>query len=98
MAARTNTRLSQGGQPAGLGPGLQLSTWYLAAFAGFRSSHNIIMACPICEQQCCTPKPALVYTAKSRDLNSDLCMSVHHEASMPHCHTRVDQNALFTDI
>lgn len=41
MAARTSTSLSQGGQSAVLGLGLHQSPWHLAAFAGFRSCHDI---------------------------------------------------------
>lgn len=75
MAARTSSRLSQGGQPAVLGPGLQQSTRYLAAFAGFGSSHNIKL----------WPVQFVSNAASHRDLNSDPCASVHHEASMAHC-------------
>lgn len=43
------------------------------------------------------PSQASVYTAKSRGFNSDRFMSLHHEALIPHSHTRASQDILFID-
>lgn len=78
--AKISTSLSQSGQSAVLGLGFQQSTWHLAAFARFRSSHSISQnLVQFVGSTAASPSQAAVYTTKSRDLILDLHTS-HQEA------------------